>query len=351
MAAIDSRTNKIVWEKESSPEIFGRGGTLNTAGGLLFHVAGDGNFQAYDAKTGDLLWQFQTGAAGAAGNPSTYEIDGEQYVAVPAGNAVWAFKLGGTLASRPAPKMQEARNSPFRGPIEDTTVIETAALEKDGGLNGNRYSMQENQFSPYRARVKVGSRVMWLNNGTMVHSIVAKDGSWTIGPLRPAESAYITFDKPGEYTYYCKEHPWSYGQLIVEAETSPQRNSIRDQATSSNSYLSQDAHDGFYSANQAQRGKDAFSHNCNRCHGGVGEGTERAPELVGTGFLSRWETASVEDLLTRIRTSMPPDNAGGLSREMYLDIVAFLLRSNDFPAGGAELNDDVDTLKSLRLSK
>jgi hypothetical protein len=57
LAAIDSRTNKVVWKKEFRP---GRPtGAMTTAGGLMFQSAPDGNVQAYDAKSGNLLWQFQ----------------------------------------------------------------------------------------------------------------------------------------------------------------------------------------------------------------------------------------------------------------------------------------------------
>ena len=83
------------------------------------------------------------------------------------------------------------------------------------GLTGNHYAMDEYAFSPRRARVKVGTEVTWQNNGTMVHTIVSQDGSWTTGPLNPVEVAVVKFDKPGSYTYVCKDHPWAIGQLIV----------------------------------------------------------------------------------------------------------------------------------------
>jgi plastocyanin len=49
----------------------------------------------------------------------------------------------------------------------------------------------------------------------MVHTIVAQDGSWTTGTLNPADVGGVTFDKPGNYTYMCKEHPWVVGQIVV----------------------------------------------------------------------------------------------------------------------------------------
>jgi len=60
------------------------GGVLSTAGGLVFQGAADAHFAAYNDKTGELLWRFftQTGVVAA---PITYEIDGEQYIAVASG--------------------------------------------------------------------------------------------------------------------------------------------------------------------------------------------------------------------------------------------------------------------------
>ena len=80
----------FAWKKDVAAPLLGRSGFLSTAGGVVFHSSGDGNLEAYDAKTGDLLWQFQRGFS-VAGPASTYEIDGEQYVAVPSGPVVWAF--------------------------------------------------------------------------------------------------------------------------------------------------------------------------------------------------------------------------------------------------------------------
>ena len=88
----------------------------------MFHSEPDGVFQAYDAKTGDELWRFQTGEVGLGGGagPSgaaamTYEIRGEQFVALANNRAVWAFKIGGTVPPRPAPAPPATR-PPVDGP-------------------------------------------------------------------------------------------------------------------------------------------------------------------------------------------------------------------------------------------
>ena len=210
IAAIDSRTNKVVWKKEYRP---GRpSGAMTTAGGLLFQAAPDGSLEALDVRTGERVWQFQTGAAG--GPTVTYAINGEQYIATISGSAVWAFKLGGVL-TQAAPPPSPAQDA-FTGQIADTNQLETSSLARDNGFTGFRYFTDEYAFAPYRARVKAGTLVTWRNNGRMVHTIVAQDGSWTTGPLQTGDVGGVTFDKPGSYTYVCKEHPWAYGQLIVE---------------------------------------------------------------------------------------------------------------------------------------
>lgn len=222
-AAIDSRTDKIVWQKRSPWGMCYGSGALTTAGGLLFHMEADGNFQAQDAKTGDLLWQFQTGFVAPAGSnlgmgaPAiTYEMNGEQYVAVPIGQGLWAFKLGGQLGARP-PATPPPSEWPFSGlverlPSDGTAEIALAALLESRG----EHFQDEYAIRPVRTRVTIGTTVKWVNDGAETHTIGARDGSWTTGPIGPGQSASVKFDKPGEYVYICKDHPWSIAQLIVE---------------------------------------------------------------------------------------------------------------------------------------
>ncbi|HXX44245.1 MAG TPA: PQQ-binding-like beta-propeller repeat protein [Candidatus Acidoferrales bacterium] len=217
LAAIDTRTDRIAWTKEfrgtERPS-----GALATGGGLVFQMPGDGNIEAYDAATGSPLWKFQTGAAGGS-PPISFETGGEQYIATIVGGNVWAFKLGGTLPQRPAPSAPAPSVSlqdDFSGAIVDTADIETTTLARDMGLSGAHFLSDEYAFNPYRARVKAGTTVSWRNNGTMTHTIVAVDGSWTTGPLQPLDIGQVKFDKPGTYDYICKDHPWVYGQIIVE---------------------------------------------------------------------------------------------------------------------------------------
>jgi len=215
MAAIDARTDKIVWQKAMPYKIENGSGVTATAGGLLFHGEPDGNLQAYDAKSGDKLWEFQTGSE-ESGPVVSYEIDGQQYVAALASGSLWAFKLGGTVAPLPAPPPPPTESS-FHGKIEATDHIAiTAELTDARAVTKVLHYVNEYTYKPLRAKVKAGTTVTWTNNGKLPHSATAIDGSWTTGEIAPGASATVRFDKPGTYTYRCADHRWSYAQLVVE---------------------------------------------------------------------------------------------------------------------------------------
>ena len=67
-------------------------GVLATAGNVVFAGLKDGNVAALDARSGKPLWHFQTGANVTA-SPISYGVGGRQYVALAAGNTVYAFAL------------------------------------------------------------------------------------------------------------------------------------------------------------------------------------------------------------------------------------------------------------------
>jgi cytochrome c2 len=103
----------------------------------------------------------------------------------------------------------------------------------------------------------------------------------------------------------------------------------------------QPAAGGLYSAEQASRGKIAFAASCASCHTADAQ-TLAASEiprqlpiaLAGPSFLRKW--ATVRDLFSKVSTSMPVDTrvgVGGLPRNTYVDIVAFLLQANGLPPG------------------
>lgn len=81
------------------------GGILSTAGNLVFQGTADAHFAAYNAKTGERLWRdfTQTGIVAA---PISYEIDGEQYIAVASGwGGSYALGFGGVMPTGSAAKV------------------------------------------------------------------------------------------------------------------------------------------------------------------------------------------------------------------------------------------------------
>lgn len=94
--AIDPHTGAIRWHHEIG-QGDGVAGILTTAGHLLFTADNSDNLLALDPATGETLWHVPLGARMATA-PSTYELDGRQYLLTPAGNVIFAWRLPQTHA-------------------------------------------------------------------------------------------------------------------------------------------------------------------------------------------------------------------------------------------------------------
>jgi mono/diheme cytochrome c family protein len=107
--------------------------------------------------------------------------------------------------------------------------------------------------------------------------------------------------------------------------------------------------DGVYTQEQADRGRPLYNQHCASCHSDTLMGGEMSPPLVGGEFMSNWNGLTLGDLFERIRTTMPQNKAGKLSREVNADITAYILSVNKFPAGKAELPHAAEFLKDIRI--
>ncbi|PYS19178.1 MAG: hypothetical protein DMG17_03565 [Acidobacteria bacterium] len=105
--------------------------------------------------------------------------------------------------------------------------------------------------------------------------------------------------------------------------------------------------DGVYNDTQARRGEAVFLEACSNCHGRSLEGADMTPALTGGAFMANWDGLTVGDLFDRIRISMPADRPGSLSRQEDADVVAYILRFNEFPSGKEELPREVQILKQI----
>jgi PQQ-like domain len=186
LTAVDARTNRIAWQKKTPYSIGQGSGALTTASDVLFHGEPDGNFQAYDAKTGELLWQWQTGA-GADAPAITYEIDGEQYVAIAVGglsiqtasangDMIWVFSLKGN------PRHPIAQFAAPNPPPKEVSFNFTGLLKGEVPIvNTNAVKMIDYAFNPSRITVSAGTTVTFTNQGSQLHNAAGADaGGWDI---------------------------------------------------------------------------------------------------------------------------------------------------------------------------
>ena len=92
LVAFDVETGKIAWRYPQAGSGDSWGGTMSTAGGLVFFGDDAESFEAIDARDGKPLWHFNTGQEMHA-SPMSYSVDGKQYVAIAAGSDIFSFAL------------------------------------------------------------------------------------------------------------------------------------------------------------------------------------------------------------------------------------------------------------------
>ena len=108
--------------------------------------------------------------------------------------------------------------------------------------------------------------------------------------------------------------------------------------------------DGLYRAEQAARGAETYRAVCSSCHALDLRGNSNSPGLRGIGFLFIWEGRGLGELYTKMRSTMPTDNPGSLTEREYLDLLAFLLERNGYPAGNTELANVSGELETVVIS-
>ena len=108
--------------------------------------------------------------------------------------------------------------------------------------------------------------------------------------------------------------------------------------------------DGIYTVVQAERGAEQYAARCASCHSADLRGNSNSPSLRGMAFMFIWEGKSVGELYTKMSAEMPTDQPGGLLANNYADILAFILRTNEFPSGNKELSPNEVDLNQITIS-
>jgi S-disulfanyl-L-cysteine oxidoreductase SoxD len=95
---------------------------------------------------------------------------------------------------------------------------------------------------------------------------------------------------------------------------------------------------GAFTVAQAQRGNDAYQASCSGCHGSDLRATNgEAVDLTGPSLRASWNGKTLQDRFEKIRDTMPLGSENTLGDKTYMDILAFILQFNGFPAGSQEL--------------
>ena len=92
LLAYDFNSETFAWKYPQVSMGYSNGGTMTTAGGIVFFADDAHSFEAVDAKTGRPLWHFNTGQTISA-SPMSYAVNGKQYVAIAAGSDIFSFAL------------------------------------------------------------------------------------------------------------------------------------------------------------------------------------------------------------------------------------------------------------------
>jgi len=225
-SAVDSRTNKIVWQKTDPMDQ--SYGAVSTAGGLVFRGMVDGNLVAYDAKSGDELWRFQTGL-GISAPPMVWGDGTTEYVTVAVGgnrggaatldgDMVWTFALNGLVDQMAAPPAPQNVIDLSANPVKLGQPIATPQTPVYGGLSfdGTVFTYEYN-YTPQVIAVPKGTTVTWKNDGAVIHTATAQDLSWDTGDIAGGGGvASVTFDTSGTWTFNCTPHPWMIGRVVVQ---------------------------------------------------------------------------------------------------------------------------------------
>ena len=99
--------------------------------------------------------------------------------------------------------------------------------------------------------------------------------------------------------------------------------------------------DGVYSARQVRRGAGIFEDACSQCH--------QPEQFTDSGFIDVWTGASVAELFTFVRSSMPEDSPGRLRPSEYADVLAFIFSINGLPTGETEMSSNAELLRQVLI--
>jgi cytochrome c len=120
-------------------------------------------------------------------------------------------------------------------------------------------------------------------------------------------------------------------------------------ATAMSAQTTKSVWDGVYTEAQAKRGEAIYFERCIRCHGEtMMGGTDGAGALIGEKFNGNWNGVALDQMIDRVRASMPLDKPMTLSRQQTVDVMTFVFSANKIPAGKTELPRQAEMLTLIQ---
>lgn len=105
---------------------------------------------------------------------------------------------------------------------ESSSSSSSLAITEEGKVVSIVANSGSNSYNPYAIEVRVGDTVTWINDDSSPHTVTSSssssdDSTFDSDVLRKGETFSFTFDKEGEYPYFCTLHPSMVGTVIVTA--------------------------------------------------------------------------------------------------------------------------------------
>jgi plastocyanin len=97
-----------------------------------------------------------------------------------------------------------------------SSMATTAAAGDAAAVKTDKVDIADYKFAPETIEVAAGTKVTWTNSDATAHTATADDSSFDTGDLDKGDSATVTFDKPGDFTYYCRFHPFMKATVEVQ---------------------------------------------------------------------------------------------------------------------------------------
>ena len=103
---------------------------------------------------------------------------------------------------------------------------------------------------------------------------------------------------------------------------------------------------GVYTMEQANRGQLVIADVCSKCHGGDLLGLDIVPAITGKWW---WRSVTLSSLFRYVSNYMPWNAPNSLTRQQYIDAIAYMLWFTGYPPGSEELPSDTNLLDTIRV--